>query len=116
MRIKVGKNLVASFSYKEDKEEVLRELNVIAAREGKHKSEIIIGLIEEYVKAHGSGNPSFKLENWVEEPTFTAVPTIHARNETWMSYLKDCKISERADTLKKFNTIRKLIIASGPLK
>ena len=90
MKIKVGKNLVASFSYKEDKEQFLIELNIIAAREGKHKSEIIIALIEEYVKAHSSGNDSFKLDNWQVDPEFQAAPTILAPTQKWYSYLNDC--------------------------
>jgi metal-responsive CopG/Arc/MetJ family transcriptional regulator len=94
MKIKVGKNLVASFSYKEDKEPLLTELNVIAAREGKRRSEIIVDLIEQYVKAHGSGNDSFKLDNWQDDPEFQAVPTILAEKEKWDSYLEECNDEE----------------------
>jgi hypothetical protein len=90
MKIKVGKNLVASFSYKEDKESILHELNVIAAREGKKRSEIIVQVLEEYVKAHSSGNDSFKLDQWQEDPSFQAVPTILAPTQKWYSYLNDC--------------------------
>jgi len=88
--MKVGKNIVGSFSYKEDKEDIIRELNVIAAREGKHRSEIIVSLIEEYVRSHSSGNDSFKLDNWQEDPDFKAVPTILAPTQKWYSYLNDC--------------------------
>lgn len=88
--MKVGKNIVASFSYKEDKEQIIAELNIIAAREKKHRSELIVELIEEYVKAHSSGNDSFKLDNWQQDPEFKAVPTILAPTQKWYSYLNDC--------------------------
>jgi hypothetical protein len=106
MKIKVGKNLVASFSYKEDKEQFLTELNVIAAREGKHKSEIIIALIEEYVKAHAAGNDSFKLDNWQADPEFQAAPTIFSDPQKWFRYLTDCTTEERTKILKQANIIR----------
>ena len=73
----MGRNNVSSFSYKEDKEAIVNELDIIAAREGKRKSEIIVSLIEEYVKAHSAGNDSFKLDNWSEDPEFKAVPTYY---------------------------------------
>jgi hypothetical protein len=116
MKIKVGKNLVASFSYKEDKESILHELNVIAAREGKHKSEIIIALIEEYVKAHSSGNDSFKLDNWQEDPDFKAVPTILSDPQIWYKYLQDCTPEDRTRILKQANIIRTNAINIGNLK
>lgn len=115
MKIKVGKNLVASFSYKEDKEQFLTELNIIAAREGKHKSEIIIGLIEEYVKAHTTGNDSFKLDNWQADPTFQAVPTILSDPQTWFKYLQDCTPEDRTKILKQANIIRTNAINIGNL-
>lgn len=106
----MSKNFVASFSYKEDKEQYLKELNIIAAREGKHKSEIIIQLIEEYVKAHSNGNDSFKLDNWNEDPTFQAVPTILADPTKWYQYLNGCDKQDLLRILKQANTIRQQAI------
>ena len=37
-------------------------------------SEMLLQVLEEYLKAHGSGNPSFKLERFAE-PGFAAYPT-----------------------------------------
>lgn len=108
--------MVASFSYKPDKEAYLTELNVIAAREGKHKSEIIMTLIEEFVKAHASGNDTFKLDNWQDDPTFQAVPTILADPQDWFKYLTDCKSDERGRILKQANIIRTNAINIGNLK
>lgn len=116
MKIKVGKNLVASFSYKEDKEGMLHELNVIAAREGKKRSEIIVQVLEEYVKAHSSGNDSFKLDNWQEDPEFQAVPTILSDPQKWFKYLSDCTPEERTKILKAANTIRTNAINIGNLR
>ena len=94
MKRKVGRNLVLSISYKEEKEGILTELDVIAARERKSRSEMIVSLIEEYVRAHGSGNDSFKLDNWQDDPEFQAVPTILAEKEKWDSYLEECNDEE----------------------
>ena len=116
MREKKAGNSVNSFSYPNDKEVILKELRIIAAREGKSQSEIIMGILEEYVKAHTSGNNTFKLDTWQEDPTFQAIPTLLADNKTWFPYLKDCTISERAKILKQANTIRSLAASSGPLK
>lgn len=107
---------MASFSYKEDKEQYLKELNIIAAREGKHKSEIIIKLIEEYVKSHSEGNDSFKLDNWNEDPEFQAVPTILSDPIKWFKYLSDCTAQERTKILKAANTIRTNAINIGHLR
>jgi|SRR5580765_3435570 hypothetical protein len=114
--MKVGKNIVGSFSYKEDKEDIIRELNVIAAREGKHRSEIIVSLIEEYVKSHSSGNDNFKLDNWQEDPGFQAVPTILSDPQKWFRYLSDCTPEERNKILKQANIIRNNAINIGNLR
>jgi hypothetical protein len=90
-------NSVNSFSYPQDKEPILKELRVIAAREGKSTSEIIVNVLEEYVKAHSSGNNTFKLDSWQENPGFQAVPTISSPSETWFNYLSDCDKEELTD-------------------
>lgn len=109
----MSKHIVSSFSYKDDKEQFMRELGIIAAREGKRKSEIIVSLIEEFVKAHSEGNPSFKLDIWTQQPDFKAMPTLLGPKDTWMNYEKECteeeltKIAIAANTrLKEIRFIR----------
>jgi hypothetical protein len=112
----MGKNNVSSFSYKENKEAIVNELDIIAAREGKCKSEIIVSLIEDYVKAHSSGNNTFKLDNWSEDPNFVAVPTILADPQKWFRYLSDCSPEERTKILKQATIIRTNAINIGNLR
>ena len=88
-------NIIKSFSYKSDKEAVMQELEVIAARERKKTSELIVQILEEYVKAHAEGNPAFSLDKWQENPDFQAVPTIHASLDKWGKYYDDCNPQEK---------------------
>lgn len=111
-----SKNLVSSFSYHLDQIEIMNQLEIIAERENKKVSQIIMQLIEDYVKNHAEGNSTFRLENWVENPQFHAIPTIFAKNETWLKHFREMKVSERADTLKQINVLRKFCVTSGPLK
>jgi predicted transcriptional regulator len=69
-------------------------LEEIRWREHKSMSAIIRSAIQEYIKAHASGNDHFKLDNWQQDPSFQAVPTILADKEKWKSYLKDCSKEE----------------------
>ena len=64
-------------------------LDEIADREGKSSSEVIMELITEYVKHHGSGNPAFKLDQWQEDPSFQVVPTLFAQKQKWLSYYEN---------------------------
>ena len=95
MRAKKEDLAVTSFSYHVSMSEMLREFDIIATRERKSKSELIVDLIQEYVKTHGSGNNTFKLDTWNEDPEFQAVPTISSKPETWYKYLNECTDKER---------------------
>lgn len=53
-----------------------KEFTKIAAREGKPLSEIIKGLTTKYVQDHKEGNSTFKLEKWVKDPQFLAMPSL----------------------------------------
>ena len=94
MKPKKGSNIVGSFSYPSDKEEIIRELRVIAAREGKSQSNLICDIIEEYVKNHSEGNNTFKLDNWTEDPEFKAIPTLLSPTEKWSKYVDECSDDE----------------------
>ncbi len=81
-------NIIKSFSFKEDKEGIMNELEVIAARERKKTSELIVEVLEQYVKAHSSGNSTFTLDNW-KDPEFQAVPAFLSDKEKWISHYKN---------------------------
>ena len=103
----MSKNVIVSFSYKEDKIAVVDEFKKIASREGKAKSELLVELIEEYVKAHSSGNPSFTMDQF-QDPGFQAVPTIYANREKWINHYKDSNREDRVKLNIKINDLQKV--------
>lgn len=97
MKEKKSSNIVGSFSYPSEKEEIMKELRIIAAREGKSQSNIICDIIEEYVKNHLEGNSTFKIDNWVDNSEFKALPALLSPKEKWDSYLEECSNKECTD-------------------
>ncbi|MEM0010367.1 MAG: hypothetical protein QXW39_07375 [Candidatus Bathyarchaeia archaeon] len=59
-----------------DKKEIFQRFVEIARREGKKVSALLLELAEDYVKKHGSGNPTFPLDKWVENNEVLAFPTL----------------------------------------
>jgi hypothetical protein len=94
--VKKAKHIVSSFSYPQEKDQVIYEANIIAARERKSFSEFVFGILEDYVKAHAAGNPNFELTKWQEDPNFTAVPALLESPEKWEKYLDNCSIEDMA--------------------
>jgi hypothetical protein len=95
---------VSSFSFPRDKEEVVEQAEIIANRERTSLSRLIVSLLEDYVKVHAAGNPSFELTKWVEEPEFKGDPAIGESNEKWDKYLLECDdkdLSRLQGTFKK---------------
>jgi len=88
-------------------------LEDIRWREHKDISEVIRLACQDYIKAHGAGNETFRLDNWQSNPDFRAVPTILSDNERWRSHLKDCNRDEKLKLLKQANMIRSQIISVG---
>lgn len=86
-------------------------LEQIGWREHKSQTEMIRRAIQDFIKAHASGNNTFKLDNWNENPDFRAVPTILSRQETWYEYLKECTPQERMEIQKKAVSIKNQCIA-----
>lgn len=96
--------------------EQMEVLEEIRWREHQSMSSIVRKAVQEYIKAHGSGNDTFRLDNWSEDPTFQVVPTIFSEPVKWFKYLQDCKPDERAKILKAANIIRTNAINIGNLK
>jgi len=93
--------------------EQMKVLEEIRWREHQSMSSIVRRALTEYIKAHGAGNETFRLDNWQSNPTFQAVPTILSDNERWRSHLKDCNRDEKLKLLKQANMIRSQIISVG---
>ena len=58
------------------KEPIFDEFKKIAKREGKSMAQVLHDLVEEHVKKHGEGNPTYTMEKFLQNPTFKAFPTI----------------------------------------
>ncbi|MEM4301541.1 MAG: hypothetical protein QXQ70_03105 [Candidatus Caldarchaeum sp.] len=66
---------VVSISIREDDLELWEKFKQVAQREGGI-SQVLRILIEDYVKKHFQGNPSFTLDKWVQNSSFVAFPTL----------------------------------------
>ena len=52
--------------------DLLRGLKEVAKREGKPVNHVLQELVENYIKKHAKGNPSFPLERWIEDALYQA--------------------------------------------
>src|SRR4030095_7113963 len=102
-------NLVTSFSYFPEQMAILEMLDELAEQEGKSTSELIMQLIAEYVKGHGKGNPSFKLDQWEENPEFKAVPALFEKSEKWYKYYEDSDEDDKVALKVAINAISNII-------
>jgi hypothetical protein len=87
--------------------EIYEKFKEIARREGKPVNRLLQELMLDYIKNHGEGNPNFKLEKWVENPRFVALPTLGEAFtfEKAVKMAKEdfstwCEIYRRADALR----------------
>ena len=80
--------IIKTISFGKEKEQVFLEFKKIAAREGKDTSKMLVSLMEEYVKQHSSGNPSFTIDQF-QDPSFQAIPSYKANIDNWVNYYKE---------------------------
>ena len=104
-------NVVSSFSFTEDKKQLLEEFKKIADREGKGRSELIIELVEEYVKNHSEGNSSFKITDF-HDPNFRAMPATMSDTGKWNEYIRKHMDRKERDELYKQIDYMKMLIKS----
>ena len=98
--------IIKTISFGKEKEQVFLEFKKIAAREGKDTSKMLVSLMEEYVKQHSSGNPSFTLEQF-QDPNFHAVPTILATLDIWDKHFTEANEKERDELNRKVVELKK---------
>ena len=102
-------NFIDSFCFAETKRPVMSEFKKIAEREGMSKSEILVELIEEYVKNHAEGNSSFKITDF-EDPNFRAMPATMSDTGKWNEYIrKHMDRKERDELYKQIDYMKMLI-------
>jgi hypothetical protein len=68
--------------------DIIDSFDKIAAREGKSFSELVVVVIEDYIKKHGDGNPSYSLQQWQAQPEFHATPAFGRVRMDWMKYMQ----------------------------
>ena len=44
--------------------------------------------MEDYVKIHTSGNPAYSMDNFMDNPEFSATPAFFASEESWNKFFK----------------------------
>ena len=78
-----------------EKEE-LEALEEIRWRERKGKGAVAREAILEYIKVHGSGNDTYKLDNF-QDANFQAVPAFLSDMETWVNHYKNSNEKDRTN-------------------
>jgi hypothetical protein len=81
-------------------------LEQIRWREHKERSEIIRMAIQEFVRLHGEGNDSFKLDEWHLNPTLEAIPNLFASDE---KHKKDYQTSNKEERIRRFKNAQRII-------
>lgn len=84
-----------TFSYKDDKKELVEEFKRIADREGKKHSHLIMELMTEYVKNHSSGNSTFKIDEFVNKSDFLIAPAFDTDPQKWRKFYEDSTSDDR---------------------
>jgi Ribbon-helix-helix protein, copG family len=97
----------ASFYVTDDE---LQELEEIRWRERKSMSALVRIAIDEYIKAHKEGNDTFKLDEWNDDSSFQAVPSILNNWEKWKKYLEECEKDDFFKVLKALTDRRQQAI------
>jgi len=81
-----GRAIVKSFSYPKSKDELIEEVEKIARKEGEYFSDIVMQLLEDYVKKHGkSQNPQTEITLFETGLEF-AIPNLYRSKEIWQKF------------------------------
>ena len=67
-------------------------------REHKTESELLREALQEYIKNHGDGNSTFKLDDF-QDPEFKAMPATMSPKEKWSNYIRNHMTREERDEL-----------------
>ena len=81
-----------------------KKFKEIAAREERDMRDILNEQVQEYVKIHGSGNPSFKLDNW-QEPDFKMCPALFSKSDKWIKYFQSLNHDEKTNFEKQIQML-----------
>jgi len=103
--------IVGTFSFPIEKKVMMDEFKKIADREGINQSRLLVSIVEEYVKKHSDGNPSFTIDQF-QDPGFQAVPAYFSKKEKWINNYKNSNEKDKTklrmqamDMLKWFRMV-----------
>lgn len=74
-------------------EEKYNELKMLALKEKTTVKALLSGLVDDYIKKHGDGNPQFTIDQF-EDPDFIACPAFYRDASTWDYYCKNSEPTE----------------------
>ena len=110
MTAKIYKDKIVTSIIMEQEEQ--DELDQIRWRERKSKNDVMRRAIQEFIQNHKSGNNTFRLDDWNNNPDFQAVPTFFSDIDTWVEYYKESNEQDRTsmriramDLQKKFRMV-----------
>ena len=81
-----GRAIVKSFSYPKSKDELIEKVEAIARREGTYFSDIVVELLQNYVKKHDkSQNPQTEITLF-ETGLENAIPNLYRAKLAWQKF------------------------------
>jgi hypothetical protein len=89
----------------EERKPVWENIKKIALREGKPASEIAFEAFEEYIKAHGEGNPNYRIDQFPS--IIGAYPTPY-KKDFGLADLKDLSVEEMDDIIERLDNARSI--------
>ena len=89
-------------------EEKLKELKILAAKEGTTIKHILESQIDEYLKIHKDGNPQYTIEQFQDE-NFMATPAFYRPFSVWEQYMKNASDKEKESLKQQIIGIDKIM-------
>ena len=82
------------------------ELEKIRWRERKERTEILRTAIQEYIRLHGEGNDSFKLDDWNLNPNKQAIPNLFSEDS---KIEQDYITSNKEEKQRRFKNAQRIL-------
>lgn len=90
-------------------EKIYEEFSNLCKKEHMKVGNVINSLLEDYIKTHGDGNPTFTLDQFAEDEGLKACPAFFRKPEAFEAYLKKCKTHEILEFKKQLIKIDKTL-------
>lgn len=104
---KEGRSIVKSFSYPKSQDEMIEEVEKIARREGEYFSDIVVTLLQDYVKKHSkSHNPQTEITLF-ETGMEMAIPNLYEEETKWKKFYS--LIKKKADFKELDNKLNMIL-------